>query len=277
MSEHFHEITFDTGQTRLNIAEGPDNGPPLLLLHGASGWWRTWQPVWPVLAGRFHLFAPDLRGSGKSARTPGAYGVMDMAHDVASLLDARISEPLHVVGHSFGGHVGLALTGLHPAQMLTLTLEDIPLVLDEANRIAPRSAGPGFESLLEFLDGAPSLETIQTYIRRLDPQHAPDRRSARADCLSLLDPDVIRVYIEGTPFAGYDPHALIEALNIPSLLVEADPEAGTRIGEGVGARAGEVNPQLRRIMIDGAGHGVHTDAPETFTAHLLDLLLSPQG
>ena len=47
-------------------------GPPLLLLHGWPEFWLTWEPVMTLLADRFTLIAPDLRGFGDSdqARRP---------------------------------------------------------------------------------------------------------------------------------------------------------------------------------------------------------------
>ena len=64
-----------------------------------------------------------------------------MARDMATLIDSHLGEPLHVVGHSFGGHVALALSALRPRQLLTVCIEDIPLILDNSGHIAPRAAG----------------------------------------------------------------------------------------------------------------------------------------
>jgi pimeloyl-ACP methyl ester carboxylesterase len=39
------EKSFDTGEAVLNYAEGPDNGPPILLIHGITGNWRGFLPI----------------------------------------------------------------------------------------------------------------------------------------------------------------------------------------------------------------------------------------
>ncbi|MGB9203882.1 MAG: alpha/beta hydrolase, partial [Terriglobales bacterium] len=67
------ERTFDTGEVRLNYAEGPAHGPPLVLLHGLGRRWQVFLPVIPALSLRWHIFAPDLRGHGKSSHVARGY------------------------------------------------------------------------------------------------------------------------------------------------------------------------------------------------------------
>ena len=62
------ERTFDAGDVSLNYAEGPPAGPPLVLLHGSSLRWQHFLPVIPLLGWRWHLYALDLRGHGRSGR-----------------------------------------------------------------------------------------------------------------------------------------------------------------------------------------------------------------
>ena len=62
------EKSFDTGELPLNYAEGPTSGPPLVLLHGLTGWWHAWEPCLPQLTPTWHVYAVDLRGHGQSGR-----------------------------------------------------------------------------------------------------------------------------------------------------------------------------------------------------------------
>lgn len=73
------ETSYDTGRVVLNYALGPKNGPPLVLLHGGSGCWQNLYPIIPDLATNWHIFAPDLRGHGKSGRVAWRYAVRDYA------------------------------------------------------------------------------------------------------------------------------------------------------------------------------------------------------
>ena len=60
------EKTFNTEEVAINYAEGPDSGPPLVLLHGTANRWQAFQPIIPALSTRRHIYAPDFRGNGRS-------------------------------------------------------------------------------------------------------------------------------------------------------------------------------------------------------------------
>jgi pimeloyl-ACP methyl ester carboxylesterase len=62
------EKTFDTGELMLNYYEGTTDAPPMVLLHGLTG--HSAHMTFPSsdLQDQWHLYAPDLRGHGKSGR-----------------------------------------------------------------------------------------------------------------------------------------------------------------------------------------------------------------
>src|SRR5664280_1570365 len=95
------------GDLRLNRAETLDSGPSLLLLHGLTARWQTWEALWPSLRQGRHLLAPDLRGHGRSDRGP-SYLLADYTGDILALLD-HLSRPLDLVGHSLGALTALAV------------------------------------------------------------------------------------------------------------------------------------------------------------------------
>ena len=94
-------------------------GPPLLLLHAGIADRTMWDDVTPMLAERFRVVAPDLRGYGK---TPLPDGPFVYAADVAALLEGLGIERAHVVGVSLGGHVALDLALAHPGLVDRLVL-----------------------------------------------------------------------------------------------------------------------------------------------------------
>ena len=53
---------------------GPANAPTVLLLHGFPSSSRMWEPLLPLLAGKYHLIAPDSPGFGTSIARPAAQG-----------------------------------------------------------------------------------------------------------------------------------------------------------------------------------------------------------
>ena len=57
----------------------------------------------PLLAQRFQVYAVDLRGRGRSTRTPGRYTLDNMGNDLVRFLDLVVGRPAIVSGNSSGG------------------------------------------------------------------------------------------------------------------------------------------------------------------------------
>src|SRR5258708_28450299 len=124
------ERIFDTGEVRLNYAEGPAHGPPLVLLHGLGRRWQVFLPVIPALSLRWHIFAPDLRGHGKSSHVARGYHGPQYSKDIARLLRERVSGPAVLFGPSLGGMLPLQLPShlpdLVPAPLLSHNIITTP-------------------------------------------------------------------------------------------------------------------------------------------------------
>lgn len=89
----------------LAVWEGPDNGPPLVFVHGFPDTHVVWEPVIERLADRFHCIAYDVRGAGASDK-PAAqadYFSPHLVTDLVAVMDGFSPEsPVHVVGHDWG-------------------------------------------------------------------------------------------------------------------------------------------------------------------------------
>ncbi len=97
-------------------------GPPLLLLHGVGDNAFDWQWVMPALASTYRVYAPDLPGSGGSAKPLPDYSPAFFTRFVAAFLDALGVERAAVVGNSLGGLVGLRLALSDPERVAALGL-----------------------------------------------------------------------------------------------------------------------------------------------------------
>lgn len=84
---------------------GPAGAPALLLVHGWGGDGREWSPHAESLAGRFRVVVPDLRGHGRSPVPDEGNTPVEMADDLAALVDGLGTGPVVAVGHSMGGQV----------------------------------------------------------------------------------------------------------------------------------------------------------------------------
>jgi pimeloyl-ACP methyl ester carboxylesterase len=115
-----NERQLDAGAVELNYVKGPDNGPPLVLLHGGSSRWQAFLPIIPRLLLRHTLYAPDLRGHRKSGRVAGRYLHANYAEDVRAFIAGELGEMAVVLGSSLGGLVAVYLTSEHPALVSAL-------------------------------------------------------------------------------------------------------------------------------------------------------------
>src|SRR5262249_48190741 len=99
--------------------------PPLVLLHGGS--WR-WQGALLLdeLSQRYHVYAPDFRGHGRSGRTPGHYAIEDYANDTITFMERVVREPAVVFGHSLGGQVAIVVAACRPDLVVGLIVGDAP-------------------------------------------------------------------------------------------------------------------------------------------------------
>jgi 2-hydroxy-6-oxonona-2,4-dienedioate hydrolase len=97
-------------------------GPPLLLLHGVGDNAFDWRWVMPALASTHLVYAPDLPGSGGSARPLDDYSPAFFTRFVAAFLDALGVDHAAVIGNSLGGLVGLRLALAEPQRVTALGL-----------------------------------------------------------------------------------------------------------------------------------------------------------
>jgi pimeloyl-ACP methyl ester carboxylesterase len=102
---------------------GPDNGDPVILLHGFPQTSWSWHEQIPVLADAgYRVIAPDQRGYSPGAR-PGAveaYSMPALIGDVLGLADALDVDRFHLVGHDWGGAVAWQTAGRNGDRLLTL-------------------------------------------------------------------------------------------------------------------------------------------------------------
>jgi lipase len=107
---------------------GPDDGRPVVALHGVTGHARRWGVLAEQLP-ELRLVAVDLRGHGHSSKTP-PWGFEQHVADVLAVMDDHGLERAPLIGHSFGGAIALHLAKAAPDRVEKLVLVDPALGLD---------------------------------------------------------------------------------------------------------------------------------------------------
>ena len=129
MFEGFTATRIHTSETFINLVHG-GIGPPVLLLHGYPQTHVMWHKVAPVLAERFMVVVPDLRGYGDSGKPlvgddPERYSKRRTAQDQLEVMTAQGHEAFHVIGHDRGARVGYRMALDAPERVLSFTTLDV--------------------------------------------------------------------------------------------------------------------------------------------------------
>ncbi|MEV6484008.1 alpha/beta hydrolase [Streptomyces sp. NPDC051576] len=189
------------GRIRLfTTSLGSPDRPTLLLVHGWGGDGREWSPHAEALAEEFRVVVPDLRGHGRSEVPDEGNTPVEMADDLAALVETLATGPVVAVGHSMGVQVVNLLAVRHPQLVRSVVALDpahgahgaevdgIPARLAEYRKHGARAAA-------EFVAGAfsaqapPGLRTA--HVRTM--LGTPDHVIAQAYAGMYTDPEAVGV------------------------------------------------------------------------------------
>lgn len=130
----------EAGGRRLRYLRlGPDDGVPILFVHGFGADLGAWMFNQPALAERHATIALDLPGHGGSSKDVGGGDAAALIAAITDFMSAASIARAHLVGHSLGGALALGLAQADPGRVASLTL------------IAPAGLGPDIN--MAFIDG----------------------------------------------------------------------------------------------------------------------------
>lgn len=202
----------------VNLAEGPANGPLLLLLHGFSNRWQVFQSILPILTQNWGVIAFDFRGHGKSGRALGGYTANGFYQDAEAVLDHfSANGPATLIGHSMGGSVALHLAQNYPERVRAVVTGDTSFDLSVHVEMMNSRRQTKLFGLRRKLAG----RSVDELVRRGLP-------ASQAEEMSQLDPAVIDYHAEGRVqdfFADVD-NVDFDKIRCPVLLTQASPEKG---------------------------------------------------
>jgi pimeloyl-ACP methyl ester carboxylesterase len=256
---------------RLHVeAEGPEDGAPVVFLHGVSGSARTYAWLPEEIAGGRRTVRVDLRGHGRSEHAPGAYDVDSYGEDVADLLRETVGRPAVLVGHSLGGVVAWWVAQRHPELVAAAFLEDPPLFMGEPAEHERNGAVPIFGVLLDTVARwkAQGIDADEAAAQLAASPFGPDRSrttaeglsddvpSARAEALLQMDPGVLEGAADRSTLAPTD---TTSPVSVPVFVLAADDEKGAAFPTRHAERLAISHPDVEIARVPGAGHGIHDE------------------
>lgn len=267
------EKMFHAGEATLNYAEGHHSGPPLIFLHGLTDRWQYFLPIIPNLSLRWHVFALDFRGHGRSSRTP-PYRYMDHISDVIAFVDQNVEEKAALFGSSLGGMISLMVAAKRPNSVSAVVFGDANIKIARVRdvMINYHSYWEGWMKLAGYKGPIGDLVKAVADMPVNVPGQGKNRYGDGLDVVSLLnkanylrhlDPEVLSDWASGGEDAeafrnvtrGYD-ERLLKNVSCPVLLIQGNIAKGAILTDDEVEYALSVLPHAYHVCIEEYDHNL---------------------
>jgi pimeloyl-ACP methyl ester carboxylesterase len=258
--------TVTSNGTTLNyIREG--GGAAVLLLPGYLFDAGSWRPQIDALRDSFDVVALDLRGQFGSETTADGYDLWNQAEDIRGVIEALELGPVHLVGLSMGGMIGMRLALRHPGLVRSLVLMDTSAAPEDPERVER------YEAMMQVVEAG--------HIEAVLPAMPP---------IFLADDFVVahREQVDGwlAQVGGCDPAGLVRAIDavnkrddisgrlgeirVPALVIHGEQDVAIPVDQAqeVAARI----PGGRLALVSG-GHQSNVDRPDATSRLIREFLL----
>ena len=248
-------------------------GPTAILIHGAMGDWRAWEPQWKSFTNHFDCVSYSRRYSHPNPNellTRNHNALVD-AEDLEGLMDALGIDRAILIGSSYGGFTALAMALRSPDRVQAIVAVEAPMMRyaerSEAGSKAVKafmesSAAPA-QAAFEAGDDLGGVTILTGGIIGKSPADIPDhvvkRRMENARAARSLA-------LSANEFPWLDPIALAD-LPMPVLLMSGAETAP--IHATVFSEVCKAMPQARSRIVEGCGHSVSQERPDIFNAEVL--------
>ncbi len=265
----YDELSVDLGEVVMNYAmAGSPANPALVLLPGQTESWWGYEKAMALLAKDFQVFALDLRGQGRSTRTPGRYTIDNMANDVVRFLWLVVKRPAIVGGCSSGGVITAWLSAFAPPGLLRgAYYEDPPLF---ASELVP-ACGPGVRQSIV----GPIFERMRIHLGdqwRVGDWAGFSGGGEPPQNLKEYDPEWARAFWEGTVAQACNHQEMLKRVKTPVLMTHharhVDPDSGVLIGAITDQQAMRVKALVEAagapfdyVSLPDAAHAMHASEP----------------
>ena len=229
-------------------------GPTLVLSHGLTDNGLCWNRFARAIAGEYDIVMLDARGHGASSRM--SIGAPhDPGRDIAEAIDRLGLKSPIVMGHSVGARATADFAGANPDVATCIVLEDPPL-LPPADKTDLQARREKYRRHIAYLQALPDAE-ISAFGRAQSPDWHDEEFAAWVQGKRQVDPEAMPDYVITWQES-------LAAIRTPTLLIYGESERGGLVTVDIAERAMQINPWIRAICIEGAGHNVRRENFERF-------------
>jgi len=276
------KVTFErvpTNGIKLHTAfAGPEDGEPVILLHGFPDAWFGWEPQIQALAeAGFRVIIPDQRGYNLSDKPEGiaSYSLGILADDIAGLADSLGIKRFNLAGHDFGGLVSWTIAMRYPDRLKRLAILNVPHP-SVMRRYIGKHPAQVFKSWYAFFYQLPALPEmamkvnnwrflISAMARGLSREQRNRYREAWAQ------PDAMKSMINwyrNMMRASVSRTAKRPAITTPTLVIwgKLDPHISYEMAQP----SADMCTDGRLVTVEQATHWVMIDAPDEVNRLLIE-------
>jgi pimeloyl-ACP methyl ester carboxylesterase len=277
---------------------GPEDGTPVILLHGFPYDPRGFDQVAPPLAAEgCRVLVPYLRGYGPtrflSPDTPRSGEQAALGNDLLQFMDALAIRRATLMGYDWGGRAACVVAALWPERVRALVSCTGYNIQDIAGSVKPASAAQEhrfwYQYYFHTARGVAGLTENRRDICRLlwklwSPQWQFDEATFEASAKSFDNPDFVAVVIQSYrhryAYAPGDPALLgiearlqaLPAIGVPTINLHGDAD-GVGPASSTDHGANKFTGPYERRLIPRVGHNVPQEAPADTMAAIRDLMI----
>lgn len=246
------------------FTSGASDGSPIILVHGATADHTTWRAAGPRLAATFRVHALDRRGRGASGDGTAPYRIELEYDDLAAVADAVADEagqPVDVVGHSYGGRIGLGAALRTGSIGRLVVYEGAPSPGHGPSAYRPPGVDEEIAALIEAGDRDAALET---FFREIVRMPAADLAAYRSDPIWPLRAAAVHTSLREID-GDSSPAASLEALRgVEQPVLQVLGGASAAVFAEATAALDAVLADSRIVVVEGARHAAHHTHVDAF-------------
>lgn len=259
-------INLETGIRMAYTVCGPENGIPLVLIHGVTDGRISWAQVAPMLADLgYRVYVPEYRGNGKTDKPPAGpegYTVEVHTKDMIAFFNALQIEKAHIAGHSLGSLICQRLNIEIPDRILsTILIESAAKCI--GNPVLTWAHDGDGESYLGVHGYDQQQKMPDSFLKEWGDttNDSEDFRMATLEHIRQMPYKVWDYLLTG--LLAYDNRNELEKITGNVLVIWSDQDEIFTEADQEELKHGLTNCNVQYITIPNGSHNVHWDSPQT--------------
>lgn len=251
------------GPVKLAFIEG-GVGEPIIFIHGSWDDHNSWDKVFKILQQNYRVIAYDRRGHSASTNIDGQGSIYQDVNDVIGLMGSLGLDAAHIIGHSYGANIAIALCGQAPKKIKSIFIHEPPIfsLLNGTENLEKLKA-----DYLRYMKNTAAL-IEEGYVEEAAKLFIENVAFGQGAWSSLFDECARRSFLANADTwldQFYDPDRLSVDVNV---LAKLNGRVTISIGtnslepyELIAKRIEKEFMGVKTVRIEGAGHGAHISHP----------------